>query len=86
MTTITDLDQYVTGNSHTGRYTLVFPNGHEISVIPDTSHLLRWEVRARTSDRQPVEHSALVRGIARCLTTAMAEELLTELANLGDES
>lgn len=74
---------FLTSNDHTGRLTYELPNGVRVSVIPDPTRPLRWELLAEYGKREPVVIAGLDGGgLAGGLTTAEAEALLNRLAAL----
>lgn len=80
---MTNLARHLIYNGHDGRLTFRFPNGVEVSVIPDPRHLLCWEILVRTVDRQPVAVEGLgMDGLAAGLTTEQVEAKLAEVAAL----
>ncbi len=67
---MTNLARHLISHDHrSGALEYRFPNGQEVSVIPDPVTPMRWEVRA---DWWPVSRAAL--------TSEEADALLAELA------
>lgn len=58
--------------AHSGHLLYRFPNGQEVSVIPDPGSPLRWEILADADGDRPT----------RFLTTEEAEARLAKLAAL----
>jgi hypothetical protein len=64
------LVRHLISHDYAGRLLYRFPNGEEVSVIPDPTRPLRWEIKADSADTTESG-----------LTSAEAEARLAELAN-----
>ncbi|MGI5247572.1 hypothetical protein [Dactylosporangium sp. CA-139066] len=67
---MTNLSRHLVSRDRAGRHLYRFPNGQEVSVIPDPGTPLRWELLAYGGSGNPEVN----------LTSEQAEKRLAEIA------